>query len=290
MPLFVAEALLVEVAFLVLGRRRLLRAGAVAGFLCGTVGFAAEYGWSHAAMPLPWTTHLIPEGLPTAAVAGLAGGLLGALLGGALTGRLPARRTRRQLAAVAGAALVLAGGNALWTTDPGAIRADVTLSPTGGAGAAAVVTARFDPPSAVRGAHWLTATAWQGGGLAIRHLREVAPGVWRSDGAVPLAGEWKTSLRLQRGRALVALPLHLPADAAVPTAGVTRPRHFSAQFVPDVKVMQTERRDYVPGWLWTPAALLMLAFCAAFVIAIAIGVARAAESDPAPRTRAFTGA
>ena len=89
-------------------------------------------------------------------------------------------------------------------------------------------------------------------------------------------------IRLQDGRALLSLPLHLPADPAVPFAGVTRPARFEAPLVPDVEVMQTERRDYVPGWLWTPAALLVLACCALFVIAISRGLVRAAGSDPAP--------
>ena len=94
-------------------------------------------------------------------------------------------------------------------------------------------------------------------------MRRMGANVWRSAGPLPVGGEWKSMIRLHHGRALVTLPLHLPRDAAVPTAGVTRPERF----VPDVEVMQTERRDYVPGWLWTPSALLMLAFCGAFVVA-----------------------
>ena len=69
--------------------------GAGAGLLCGTVGFAAEYGWSQLAMPLPWTDALLPEGLIYAAVAGVAGGLLGALFAAALRGELPRPRVAR---------------------------------------------------------------------------------------------------------------------------------------------------------------------------------------------------
>jgi hypothetical protein len=290
LPVFVVEALAVEAAFLAAARLGRLRAGALAGLLCGTAGFAAEYAWSHVAMPLPWTPGLLAEGVPTAVAAGVAGGVLGAMLGGALTGHLAPRGTRRLAGALAACALVVAGANALWTAAPGGVRATVALEPADGGAAsrdgvrAAVVTARFDPPAAARGAHWLTATAWQGGGLAVRRMREVAPGTWRSDGAVPVGGAWKTSLRLQRGRTLAAVALHLPRDPAVPTAGVRRPARFTATLVPDVAVMQTERRDYVPGWLWTPAALLMLAVCALFVLGIAAGIARAAEAEPAPRT------
>ena len=276
MPLFVVEALLVELAFLLRGS--LLVRGALAGLLCGTLGFAAEYGWSHVAMPLPWTASLLPEAVPTALVAGVAGGALGALLGGALIARMPSRETRRRVGALAGAALVAVGANALWTSEPQGLRATVTLEPSGGG--EATVVAAFERPGVARDAEWLTVTAWQGGGILVRHLREVRPGVWRSAGPVPLGGAWKTSLRFHDGRTLAALPLHLPADAAVPFPGVRRPREFTASFVPDVEVMQTERRDYVPGWLWTPAAALMLALCALFSISIAFGIARAADVEP----------
>jgi hypothetical protein len=284
LPLFVVEALLVEAAFLAAARLGDLRAGALGGLACGTAGFAAEYAWSHAAMPLPWTPGLLAEGVPTAVAAGVAGGVLGALLGGALSGRLAPRGTRRLAGTLAAGALVVAGANALWTTAPDGVHATVALE-RAGAGQA-VVTARFDPPAAARDAEWLTATAWQGGGLAVRRMQEVAPGTWRSDGPVPVGGEWKTSVRLQQGRTLAALALHLPRDPAVPTAGVQRPARFTAPLVPDVAVMQTERRDYVPAWVWTPAALLVLACCALFVVAIAAGIARAAEDEPQARTPA----
>jgi hypothetical protein len=41
--------------------------------------------------------------------------------------------------------------------------------------------------------------------------------------------------------------------------------------------MQIERRDFVPGWLWTPSALLMLVLCGLFITAIAFGLARAVD-------------
>ena len=45
--------------------------GAVAGVAIGTVGLAAEWGWSHVFMPLPWPSELLPEG----ALAGFAAAL-----------------------------------------------------------------------------------------------------------------------------------------------------------------------------------------------------------------------
>ena len=43
------------------GARGPLAFGAVAGLLIGTVGIAAEWGWSHVWMPLPWPAALLPE-------------------------------------------------------------------------------------------------------------------------------------------------------------------------------------------------------------------------------------
>src|SRR4051812_25928551 len=62
LPLYVVEALLVEGAALGLARRP-LALGATAGLLCGTIGFAAEYGWTQIAMRLPWTADILPEGV-----------------------------------------------------------------------------------------------------------------------------------------------------------------------------------------------------------------------------------
>jgi hypothetical protein len=286
MPLFVVEALGVELVALAVGRagivsgERALRFGVAAGLLCGTVGFAAQYAWTHVWAPVPWTPSLIAEGLPTAALAGVAGGALGALLGAGLRRELPPRPVRRRAGLAAALTLVVLGANALWVSNPSNLVADVTLTPVSGAERSAVATVRFsDGGKLARDAEMREVLAWQGGKRVVRQLVEVAPGVFRTDGAVPLSGTFKTNIRIQSGRALVALPLHLPREPSIPTPGVTRPGHFSAAFQADADVMQTERRDYVPGWLWTPAALLMLAFCALFVLGISTGLARVADGD-----------
>jgi hypothetical protein len=281
MPLFAVEALGVElVALLMKPERggRALRFGAAAGLLCGTVGFAAQYAWTHVWAPVPWTPSLIAEGLPTAVLAGVAGGALGALLGAGLRRELPPRPVRRRVGLAAAVTLVVLGANALWVSNPSNLVADVTLTSITGAERSAVVTVRFsDGGRLARDAEMREVLAWQGGRRVVRQLVEVAPGVFRTDGAVPLYGTFKTNVRIQSGRALVALPLHLPREPSIPTPGVARPDHFRAAFQADAEVMQTERRDYVPGWLWTPAALLMLAFCGLFVLGISTGLARVAD-------------
>ena len=298
MPLFVVEAIVVELAALALRGRvgtasGALRFGAVAGLLCGTAGFAAQYAWTHVWAPVPWTPSLLAEGLPTAILAGVAGGGLGALLGTGLQQDLPARPVRRRVGLAATLTLVVLGANALWVSNPSNLVADVSLKPVGGSERSAIVSVKFsDGGQLAHDAEMRTVLAWQGGKRVVRRLDEVGVGgdrVYRTTGAVPLHGTFKTMLRLQSGRAMVALPLHLPREPSIPTPGVTRPAHFSAPVVPDAEVMQTERRDYVPGWLWTPAALLMLAFCALFVLGISTGLARVADGGAEPGSGAPSG-
>ncbi len=297
MPLFLVEALCVEaLARSIDPAARPLRFGLVAGALCGSVGFAAEYGWTQITSPQPWTTDFLAEAIPTALAAGVAGGAVGALLGMALIGQLPPRPVRRGVALAAAGVMVVLGANALVLDQPAGVRADVTLdSVAGSEGRTAFVTARITPPSAAEDTSWFNAVSWQGGGRETAVMEPLGDGRWRSSQALPLHGEWKTALRLHKDRAMIALPLHMPRDSGVPTPGVSRPEQFSAVMVPDLEVVQTERRDYVPGWLWTPAALLMLALCGLFIAALSAGIVRATSEAPrggpgSPRRRRRSGA
>src|SRR3954451_21276091 len=83
-PLYIVEAGLVELAAWRLGTDKPLRLGLVAGALIGTVGFAAEYAWTHIWMPIPWPSSLVGEMLPLALLAAVGAGVLGAYVGGTL--------------------------------------------------------------------------------------------------------------------------------------------------------------------------------------------------------------
>ena len=92
-PLYIVEALLVELAALFL--RGPVRLGIGAGVLIGTIGVAAEWAWTQIAFPLPWNASLLPEAPLLALAAAVAGGLLGAHIGGALRSpRRPATMPR----------------------------------------------------------------------------------------------------------------------------------------------------------------------------------------------------
>ncbi len=42
---------------------------------------------------------------------------------------------------------------------------------------------------------------------------------------MPLGGEWKSMLRVQKDRQLASVPVFLPADAAIPAPEVPAPGH-----------------------------------------------------------------
>jgi hypothetical protein len=277
-PLYLGEALCVELLGLALGRDRPLALGIGGGALAGTVGFASEWAWSGAVMPIPWTGGLLPEGLVVAAVAGIAGGLLGGLLGAGLRGRLPRPGVAR--GAFAGSVVALGALLAigLSTSVPRDARAVVHLSQTSPAPQReAVVEARITPPGLADDAAWANITSWQGGGLVVSELDRVSPDTWRSAEPVPLHGEWKASLRIQNGSELVALPIYMSEDTAIPAPEVPARASFTREFVADHDVLQREVSDDVPGWLWGAASGAVLALYAIFLATLAWGVGRVAR-------------
>jgi len=286
-PLYFGEALCVEVAALLLIRRP-LAFGAVAGLLAGTVGVATEWPWTHLVYKLPWPEALLPEGLIVAAIAGIAGGVVGALLGLGLRGELPRPGVARAAAIASFAAIALLVANGLATTKPEGIRAAVTLADEPGTTAQqreVRATVRLDPPDAAEDAAWLQTTAWQDGKLVVDRLERVGNGVYRSTRAIPVYGDWKTTLRLQDGRTVAGLPIYMPKDTAIPAPEVPARAQFTRPFVNDHDLLQRERKKDAPGWLWAAAAIIVLALYVIFLSALAWGVARVARRDPRPSTQ-----
>jgi hypothetical protein len=288
LPLYLGEAVCVELAALALGRDRPLALGAAGGLLAGTVGFASEWAWSQAVMPLPWTGGLLPEGIVFATLAGIAGGLLGGLLGAGLRGNLPRPGVARTAFAGSLVALGTLTAIGLSTTAGEGSRAAVTLTETSSEPRReALVEARLTPPDLADDAAWATATSWQGGGLVVSDLERVSPGTWRSEQPVPLHGDWKASLRIQNGRDLIALPVYMPEDTAIPAREVPAKGSFTREFVADKEILQREVKDDVPGWLWTAASGAVLALYLIFLTTLAWGVGRVARRGPRPPSPAL---
>ena len=314
MPLFVVEAICIELlALRVAPRARPLVFGAGAGLLCGTAGFAGEYAWSQVAMPLPWTTALLPEALILAALGGLAGGVLGALFAGALRRELPPPRTARVACVAAFALLIGVAAGAAVRHVPDA-RAQITLTDVRSApDREATAVVRIDPPSAAEDPNWLYLLAWQGGEpRVIDRLERTGDGVFRTTKPIPLGGTWKVGLRLNQGYARGSVPVRLPEDGALRGAGRRFPEElrtraeftremrrsagaelpaqpsFTRPFVDDSLIVLRETNGDVPGWVWALGIGLTGLVWGAFVAALAIGLGRMARRGRAstPEARA----
>ncbi len=218
-PLYLAEALCVELAALLLVRRP-LAFGALAGLLIGTVGFAVEFWWTNIVFPLPWTADLVPEGVLMAVVGGVAGGMCGALLALGLQRRLPTGGLTRLVFAGSVLAIVVATVNGLWITRPDDLSATISPSTTtSDEEKQATATVEFNRvPFAGDDPAWLTITAWQGGGqegLHIDHLRRISDTTYETTEPMPVGGSWKTLIRLQDGRDLSAAAIFMPEDSVL---------------------------------------------------------------------------
>src|SRR3954449_10049617 len=229
LPLYLPEALLVEAtAFALLSRP--LAFGPVAGLLCGTAGFAAEWPWTHLVFPLPWNSSLLPEGLIGAAVAGVAGGAIGALLGLGLRGGLPRPTLARGVLGASAVAIAAVVANGLITSHPAGERAALTLAQAHGG--SAVVDARISPASATNDAAWVSVTAWQGRGkLVVDRLHDAGGGLFTGTRRIPVHGEWKAVLRVQHGRKVIGAPFYMPSDPAIPAAGIPARAQVTRPFI-----------------------------------------------------------
>ncbi len=289
-PLYLVEALLVEGAAALLLTRRPLAFGAAAGVLIGTVGTAAEWGWSHVWMPLPWPTALLPEVFVVTVLAGIGGGLVGTFIGGALRVRPgPFPRGARVVFPLAG--LVVAGLIAfgLATSPQDGVRASVQLQDVPGGGPRAVnATVTVDPPSAAADAKWLTTTAWQGGGLVVDRLERVREGVYRTNAPIPVHGSWKAEFRLHSGRSLLGVPVYLPNDPAIPAEEVPARASFERPFVRDKDILQREARSGAAG-LTVLGYGIVLAITLSIIALNAWALVRLATviDDAAPRGERF---
>jgi hypothetical protein len=276
LPLYVGSGIAVELAGLALVRRPLAFAAA-SGLLIGTVGFATEYVWTNAVFELPWQAALLPEGVVYAIAGGIAGSLTGALLALGLRGSLPRPAVARTALGLAGVIVAVCVATALMTTVPEGARVQAQLTSVTGAGAdrEGQATIRVTPASAAEDAKWLTVTSWQGGdpGLHVDRLERLGPGLYRTTEPMPLGGDWKTLVRLHKGRDLTAAPIFMPEDTAIPAPEIPATARIDRPFGEEVKLLQRERKSAAP-WLWAGANAIVLALYLTFFGALAWGVGR----------------
>jgi hypothetical protein len=298
-PLYVVEALLVEAAFArAAAKRSPVATGALAGALIGTVGLAAEWGWSHLWMPMPWREALLPEAAIAGFVAAVAAGALGGFVGGALVRpmarpgaaeqpRLGRPAHRAALAAFAVLVGVIAWG--LPVSADGPQRAAVALAEAPSSGGRAVnATIRVTPADAADDALFANVTAWQGGGSVLAELERIGPGVYRTTEPVPVHDGWKALLRVHTGDSLVGVPIYLPRDEAIPAPEVPAQASFTRPFVRDVEILQREQKEGVPAGLKLIAYATVALIAAALAALIAWALLRLEDNGPGGRTGVAT--
>lgn len=292
-PLYLGPALAVELVALTPLFKRPILFGAVAGLGVGTVGLWLESLWIAAVYHYPWPMSMWPEALATAVPVAVLMGMCGAMFGMVLTGqRLPGRAIGISVIVVTVLAIGGAVANGLHIVVPSNNNATITLTDLPSPPGQRMVSADVQllPSDMVSdNPDWLTILSWQGRmnndrGLAIDRLARVGPGHYRSTQPVPVWGEWKTLLRVQDGRTMTAVPIWEPADAAIPAPEVPALASSTRPFVLEVTILQRERDQSAPAWLFTAGGIVVLFLTLMVIAGLTWGAGRLNNSlaEPEP--------
>jgi hypothetical protein len=278
---YVVEALLVELAFLLLGSRP-MRAALASGLLIGTVGSVGNFVfsriWGYDVMP--W--ELLPQALALATLAALSAVVLAIAMARTLVpDRTSARGPSTAAIALAVAAGVLAIVVALPRGGEKPYVADIDVTPVGD-GSHVAVAAHFDDPSILDGAEWFQTFAWQGGGFVREDMRYAGDGIWRSPEPVPVTGEWKSMLRIHDGSSMRAAPIRFNRDEFVGAPPIPARSREDFAFQREQQYLMREyrggNRDLIlPGYLVHLATWLIFVGFAIYVLR------RFAAGNPPPR-------
>ena len=280
-PLYVVEALCVEAAAMAVAvKQRPYAFGTLAGVLIGTVGLAAEWGWSHVWMPIPWPQEILPETIAFGLAMAVAAGLLGAWIGTHLDDEIPYSSAGRPVALLSSLAIFAMLAFPLFTSTLTDIRGSVQLSDvTSGAQRTVNATITLEPRDAAEGAKWLQVQAWQGGGqIVVDRLEKISQGVYRTTKPIPVHGKWKAMLRIHKGNALSALPIYAPRDTAIPVAGVAAPPRFERRFYSDKELLQREAKVQ-DDWVTNLGYGVVLTLALMLIALLAWGLHRVAVTN-----------
>jgi hypothetical protein len=260
--MFIASAIAVELAAVLVGTERRLRFAVVSGIGVATIGLAGEWWWNRDATQ-PWNGVLMRDAFLYGLVVAIGAAILGAAYAGAVN-REPGRLPRNAILLATAAVLV-----ALVLPMPRRTSNVVAQIDTVRTGDNVALTVHLDPPDAAQNARWFQAIAWQGGGLRVVGLHATAPGTYVSDGPLPVGGKWKTMLRLHTGAVMMSAPIFLPADpeiGATEIPAVSRTIAFADE-------QQYLMREVQPGpntvmvIAYVVVGLVVIAWAGAFVLA-----------------------
>ncbi|MEA2352596.1 MAG: hypothetical protein QOJ14_1010 [Thermoleophilaceae bacterium] len=290
-PLYLAEALVVEAVALRFPRGRPIAFGALAGVGIGTIGLAGEWAWSHIFWTISWPSSLFPEGAIIGLVAAIVGGVLGGFVGRSLSGGAPQERVPAIVVPAAAALVAVLVAYGLQMPEPTKPAPTVTATLTDAKPAPkreVNATVRVNPPDTAKDAHWFDVTAWQGGGSVVSELKPTGrPGEYRTAKPVPAYGNWKSTIRLEKGSGLDGhvwgAALYFPADPAIPAPAVPAKPQFTRPFEQDKKLLQREQKAGTSGILTTGAYTIVLAVGLVMFALLAWGLVRISKTLRAGR-------
>jgi hypothetical protein len=290
-PLYLGPALVVELVALTPLFKRPIVFGAVAGLGVGTIGIWLESLWIGAVYHYAWPAAMWGEAFAMAVPVAVLMGMCGALFGMVLTGqRLPGRAVG--ISIVAATVLVIGGAvaNGLHIVVPQKANAAITLTDLPSVPGQRMVSAdiQLTPPDVIsQQPEWVKVLSWQGRmendrGLQIDSLEKVGPGHYRSTKPLPVWGSWKTLLRVQDGYTMTAVPIFEPADDAIPAPEVPALSSINRPFVQEITILQRERDQNAPSWLFTAGSFVVLFFTLMVIAGLTWGAGRINNSISEP--------
>lgn len=286
-PLYIAEALAVELVALKVATTRQITFGAWSGAAIAVAGLGAEWAWSHVWMTMSWPGSLLPEAVVLGAVAAVAGGVLGGFIGRAFgePGTV-GESSPRFVAAITAVAIIGCLAYPLSISSDIDGPAEISLSTP--EAATSRLQVRLDPDIA-RDAEWLNVTAWQGGGSVVAPLIPTGGGTFMTETRVPIEGDWKTLIRLHKDANIVAVPVYLPADEAVSAPGVPAEATVTRHFIADKAILLREAKE-TPPWLSWLAYAVLSALIATWIAALGWGLSRMGRAGQRASKRGRTSA
>lgn len=260
--LYIVAGIVVAIVARVFGVKRRVRFAVASGVGIGTVGLAGEWLWSQGGHQ-EWGSPLLVEAVVYATVVAITTALLGVAFASAVR-REPIGIPARTLA-FAGVVLLVAVALPLPRRG---LDASATIDVMK-RGDEARLRVSVTPTDAADDARWFQTIAWQGGGFVSADMVPTGePGVYESEGAVPVTGSWKTMLRLQKGASMVAVPIWLPADDEIGEKEVAAVDK-TAPFVTEQRYLLREQNGVEgPSWFAIAIYALLAAIAIAWILTI----------------------
>ncbi len=81
---------------------------------------------------------------------------------------------------------------------------------------------------------------------------------------------------------MTGVPIYEPADDAIPAAEVPAPSAIDRPFVQEVTILQRERDQNAPAWLFTAGSIVVLMFSLIVIAALTWGAGRLNNSLSGP--------